>query len=69
MPTTAYIALGSNLGDRRAALDAALRKLGETPGIAVRAVSMMWLAWSAGRTGTGVGGAARARSPLACRVR
>jgi 2-amino-4-hydroxy-6-hydroxymethyldihydropteridine diphosphokinase len=40
MPTTAYIALGSNLGDRHALLTAALRRLAETPGVAaVRASS------------------------------
>ncbi|MBB6428517.1 2-amino-4-hydroxy-6-hydroxymethyldihydropteridine diphosphokinase [Algisphaera agarilytica] len=32
-PATAYIALGSNLGDRRAHLDAALAAIGELPGV------------------------------------
>jgi 2-amino-4-hydroxy-6-hydroxymethyldihydropteridine diphosphokinase len=36
---TAYIALGSNLGDRHGALTEALAALGRTPGIAVEAVS------------------------------
>ncbi len=35
----AYLALGSNLGDRKATLDAALLALAETPGLALRAVS------------------------------
>jgi 3-oxoacyl-[acyl-carrier protein] reductase len=38
MPT-AYIGLGSNLGDRRAALDAAVRRLRAEPGLRVLAVS------------------------------
>lgn len=36
---TAYIALGSNLGDRKANLDGALRALGEVPAVQVRRVS------------------------------
>src|SRR6266849_4677516 len=39
MTITAYIALGSNLGDRRAYLDRALQSLGEQPGITVTHVS------------------------------
>ena len=39
MATPAWISLGSNLGDRRAILDAAVVALSETPGVAVRAVS------------------------------
>ena len=35
----AYLALGSNLGDRKATLDAALIALAETPGVVVRGVS------------------------------
>jgi 3-oxoacyl-[acyl-carrier protein] reductase len=38
-PTTAYIALGSNLGDRRALLDAALERLRLQPGVEVSKVS------------------------------
>jgi 2-amino-4-hydroxy-6-hydroxymethyldihydropteridine diphosphokinase len=38
-PVTAYIALGSNLGDRRANLDAAIARLRETPGADVIRVS------------------------------
>lgn len=38
-PTTAYIALGSNLGDRTANLESALTKLRHTPGIEVLRVS------------------------------
>jgi 2-amino-4-hydroxy-6-hydroxymethyldihydropteridine diphosphokinase len=38
-PVTAYIALGSNLGDRRANLDVALAKLREQPGVTVLRVS------------------------------
>lgn len=33
-PATAYVALGSNLGDRRAHLDAALQAIAELPGVA-----------------------------------
>jgi 3-oxoacyl-[acyl-carrier protein] reductase len=39
MPVTAYVALGSNLGDRRQFLDSALAAIGQQPGIRVRAVS------------------------------
>lgn len=39
MGTPAWIGLGSNLGDRKERLDAAIAALAETPGIAVRAVS------------------------------
>src|ERR1043166_1161691 len=39
MPTTAYIALGSKLGDRRANLDRAVELLRPAPGIAVQKVS------------------------------
>jgi 2-amino-4-hydroxy-6-hydroxymethyldihydropteridine diphosphokinase len=39
MSTTAYLALGSNLGDRRGYLDAALRRLRAEPGVRVVAVS------------------------------
>ena len=35
----AYVALGSNLGDRRATLDAAVQSLRDTPAVAVEAVS------------------------------
>lgn len=38
-PHTAYIALGSNLGDRAAHLQAAIARLAETPGIEVVRVS------------------------------
>jgi 2-amino-4-hydroxy-6-hydroxymethyldihydropteridine diphosphokinase len=34
-----YLGLGSNLGDREANLNEALRRLGETPGVQVRRVS------------------------------
>lgn len=39
MPPTAAIALGSNLGDRLAHLDAALTALARTPGLRLRRVS------------------------------
>jgi 2-amino-4-hydroxy-6-hydroxymethyldihydropteridine diphosphokinase len=39
MPVTAYIALGANLGDRRANLTAALDGLRATPGLTVTRVS------------------------------
>jgi 2-amino-4-hydroxy-6-hydroxymethyldihydropteridine diphosphokinase len=38
-PTTAYIALGANLGDRAANLQSAIAKLRHTPGIEVTRVS------------------------------
>jgi 2-amino-4-hydroxy-6-hydroxymethyldihydropteridine diphosphokinase len=41
MPATAYIALGANLGDRRANIEIALEKLGQAPGIKVRSVSTL----------------------------
>ena len=37
--TPAYLALGSNLGDRKTILDAAVAALAETPGVLVQAVS------------------------------
>lgn len=40
-PVTAYVALGANLGDRAAAIKAALRLLGETPGVRVTRVSAL----------------------------
>ena len=40
MSVTAYIALGSNLGDKRSFLDRALQALRETPGITVKNVSL-----------------------------
>ncbi len=39
MPATAYIALGSNLGDRRRSLDLALQMLADHPQVSVTAVS------------------------------
>ncbi len=39
METIAYIALGSNVGDRRQTLDAAITRLSESPSVRVRAVS------------------------------
>ncbi|MEM9252077.1 MAG: 2-amino-4-hydroxy-6-hydroxymethyldihydropteridine diphosphokinase [Planctomycetota bacterium] len=39
--TRAYLALGSNLGDRSAAIEAAVARLGGLPGTAVAAVSSM----------------------------
>jgi 2-amino-4-hydroxy-6-hydroxymethyldihydropteridine diphosphokinase len=39
MSSVALIGLGSNLGDRRAALEGAIAALSETPGIVVRKVS------------------------------
>lgn len=39
VPHVAYVALGSNLGDRRANLDGAVRALGDHPAITVRRVS------------------------------
>lgn len=39
MPTLALIGLGSNLGDRKATLDAALAALASTPGVTLRAAS------------------------------
>lgn len=42
MPTIAYIALGSNLGDRSGYLDAAIARLSQEPGVVVKAVSSRW---------------------------
>ncbi|GBD37725.1 3-oxoacyl-[acyl-carrier-protein] reductase FabG [bacterium HR36] len=42
MSIRAYIALGSNLGDRRAHLESALNQLRETPGVRMVAVSRFW---------------------------
>ncbi len=42
MAATAYIGLGSNLGDRRAALDRALAELRGRPGVAVARVSSVY---------------------------
>lgn len=39
MTTPAWISLGSNLGDRRAILDEAVARLGQTPGVVVAQVS------------------------------
>ncbi len=39
MNTTAYIALGSNIGDGEANLDSAVRAIGQLPGTFVQAVS------------------------------
>ena len=39
MPTLALIGLGSNLGDRQAALEGAIAALDETPGVVVQKVS------------------------------
>lgn len=46
-PVIAYIALGSNLGDRRAAIDGAIRALATWPGIAILRASpvMEYEAW------------------------
>ena len=41
-PVTAYIALGSNLGDRRAHFEAALAALRATPGLEITAVSALF---------------------------
>jgi len=42
MPTIAYLALGSNMGDRAGYLNAALTRLRVEPGIVVQAVSQFW---------------------------
>ena len=39
MPSLAYIALGSNMGDRRGTLEGAIAALVATPGVAVKKVS------------------------------
>src|SRR5436190_12451556 len=40
-PTTAYIALGANLGDREANIRRAVELLGETQGVAIERVSTL----------------------------
>lgn len=50
MPEQAYIALGSNLGDRRATLDAALRLLAGSPGVTVTRVSSFYDTAPVGKT-------------------
>lgn len=42
MATKAHIALGANVGDAKATLEAAIRALGELPGYAVRDVSKLY---------------------------
>lgn len=49
----AHIALGSNLGDRRQMIDAALLRLGRTPGIEVASVSSMHETEAVGPPGQG----------------
>lgn len=42
MPTTAYIGLGSNLGDKEANIKKALELLGEKPGVQVKKVASLY---------------------------
>lgn len=42
MPTTAYIGLGSNLGDKETNIKKALELLGEAPGIQVKKVASLY---------------------------
>lgn len=42
MPTTAYIGLGSNLGDKEANIKKALEVLGENPGVQVKKVASFY---------------------------
>jgi 2-amino-4-hydroxy-6-hydroxymethyldihydropteridine diphosphokinase len=42
MPTTAYIGLGSNLGDKGANIKKALELLGEAPGVQVKKVASLY---------------------------
>ncbi len=62
----AYIALGSNLGDRRGHLDAGLEQLGRSPGITVAAVSRFVETEPVGPPGQGpyLNAAARLRTSL-----
>lgn len=53
MSTTAYIALGSNLGDRRAHLREAVRRLGALPRTRVTAVSPVYETAPVGPAGQG----------------
>ena len=66
-PATAYIALGSNLGDRRGHLEAGLEAVGRVPGITVAAVSRFVETEPVGPPGQGpyLNAAARLRSRLA----
>jgi 2-amino-4-hydroxy-6-hydroxymethyldihydropteridine diphosphokinase len=41
MPATAYIALGANLGDRRANIESALKKLRQTPNVTLQKFSTL----------------------------
>lgn len=41
MPATAYIALGANLGDRRANIESALEKLRQTPNLTLQKISTL----------------------------
>jgi len=55
MCSRALVGLGSNLGDRRRTLDAAIRALGEMPGVAVERVSsFLETEPDGGRTGQGM---------------
>lgn len=68
MPATAYIALGSNLGDRPANLNAALERLRQEPGVTVEAVSRFWETTPVGGPagqGTYLNAAARLTTSLA----
>ncbi len=42
MPTTVYIGLGSNLGDKAANIKKALELLGDTPGIQVKKIASLY---------------------------
>lgn len=66
-PVVAYIALGSNLGDRRGHLDAGLEALDREPGITVSAISRFVETEPVGPPGQGpyLNAAARLRTSLA----
>lgn len=69
-PVTAYIAMGSNLGDRRATIESALAMLGDRAGVTVTAVSELFETAPVGPAGQGafLNGAAALRVEISART-
>ncbi|MHC4947427.1 MAG: 2-amino-4-hydroxy-6-hydroxymethyldihydropteridine diphosphokinase [Planctomycetota bacterium] len=65
-PETAHLGVGSNLGDRRAAIERALAALAATPGVAIAAVSRLVETEAVGPTPQGrfLNGAVAVRTTL-----